>query len=72
MLGSVLLAYALIRRNSEVAKLSLALFAALAVVAVAVFLTASRPRKLSNSFPVFRAEIRSGTKSSREYPRLPL
>jgi hypothetical protein len=39
VIGSLLLAYAVIRRNSEVGKIALALFTALAAVSVVVFLT---------------------------------
>ena len=52
-LGAVLLAYAVIRRSSEVAKLSLALFAALAVLTVAVFFTGEPAEEAIEHLPGF-------------------
>jgi uncharacterized membrane protein len=57
VLGAALLVYALIRRNSEVAKLSLALFAALAVVAVAVFFTGEPAEEAIEQLPGFSNTI---------------
>lgn len=52
-LGIVLLGYALIRRNSEIGKLSLALFASLAAVSIAVFLTGEPAEEVIEHLPGF-------------------
>jgi uncharacterized membrane protein len=56
-LGAVLLAYAVVRRSSEVAKLALALFAALAVVTVAVFFTGEPAEEAIEHMPGFSNTI---------------
>lgn len=52
-LGTLLLAYAVVRRSSEIAKLALALFAALAVVTVAVFFTGEPAEEAIEHLPGF-------------------
>jgi uncharacterized membrane protein len=56
-LGAVLLTYAVIRRSSEVAKLALALSAALAVVTVAVFFTGEPAEEAIEHMPAFSNAI---------------
>jgi hypothetical protein len=67
ILGIALLGYALIRRNSEISKLSLALFAVLAAVAIAVFLTGEPAEELVEKLPGFSASI---TERHEELARL--
>ncbi len=56
-LGAVLLAYAVVRRSSEVAKVALALFAALAAVTVAVFFTGEPAEEAIEHMPGFSNAI---------------
>lgn len=56
-LGAVLLAYAVIRHSSEVAKLTLTLFAMLAVVTVAVFFTGEPAEEAIEHLPGFSDAI---------------
>ena len=57
LLGIVVLAYAVIRHNSEIAKMSLALFAALAAIAVAVFFTGEPAEEAIEILPGFSDAI---------------
>ena len=57
VIGTLLLAYAAVRRNSEVSKIALALFAALAAVSVAVFLTGEPAEEAVEHLPGFSESI---------------
>lgn len=67
IIGIALLGYALVRRNSEISKLSLALFAVLGVVAIAVFLTGEPAEEVVERLPGFSQSI---TESHEELARL--
>jgi len=56
-LGAVLLVYAVVRRSNEVAKLALALCAALAVITVAVFFTGEPAEEAIEHMPGFSNAI---------------
>jgi len=57
LIGILLLGYALIRRSSEMSKVSLGVFAALAGVAVGVFLTGEPAEEVVEQLPGFSEAI---------------
>lgn len=57
LIGIALLVYAWTRRSSEAAKISLALFAALAAIAVIVFLTGEPAEEAVEHLPGFSGDI---------------
>lgn len=57
LVGIALLVYAVMRRSSEVGKVALALFAALAAVSIAVFLTGEPAEEVVENLPGFSESI---------------
>lgn len=57
IIGALLFAYALMRRNSELGKLALGFYAVLAVIAVAVFLTGEPAEEAVERLPGFSDAI---------------